>query len=89
MKKNYVVLHTGYPVAGRAIQPDEWKEYSRHTTESAAWKAVERATAHLDRNSWDDHYRVIDPDGNDCRRDMFYDAKWMEKAIREYKRRQK
>ena len=55
----YIVQHTGYPVAGRSIRPDEWKVYSQHDTASAAAKAISRAQAHLDNGSWDDHYRIM------------------------------
>lgn len=70
--KKYTVQHVGYPVAGRAIRPDEWTTYSTHQSESAAWKSVTRATAHLDYGQWDDHYRVIAPDGTTCARELFY-----------------
>lgn len=59
MKKMFIVQHLGYPTAGRAIRPDEWRTYSTHATESAAWKRVAKATAHLESGQWDDHYRVI------------------------------
>lgn len=62
--KKYIVQHVGYPVAGRSIRPDEWKVYSQHDTASAAAKAISKARAHLDRNSWDDHYRIMH-DGHD------------------------
>jgi hypothetical protein len=71
MKKNmkkYTVLHTGYPVAGRPIQPEEWKVYSTHSSEAAAWKAVDKAKSHLEYGQWDDHYRVVSPDGQECDR---------------------
>lgn len=67
----YTVMHVGYPVAGRPIRADEWKKYSTHQTESAAWKSVARATSHLDYGQWDDHYIVIDPDGNRCDRELY------------------
>jgi hypothetical protein len=63
---NYVVMHTGYPVAGRPIRSDEWSELSRHATESAAWKKVLKARKDLEPGSWNDHYRVIAPDGSEC-----------------------
>lgn len=66
MAKKFYVQHVGYPVAGRAIWHDEWKLYSTHATESAAWKRVRKAQAHLQPGQWDDHYRVIGPDGRVC-----------------------
>jgi hypothetical protein len=64
--EKYTVMHTGYPVAGRAIQPEEWKIYSVHKTKSAAWKKVVKAISHLGPGEWDDHYKVIGPDGQPC-----------------------
>lgn len=67
-RQMYTVMHTGYPVAGRPIAAHEWTVYSKHATENAAWKRVAKATAHWENGSWDDHYRVIAPDGHICDR---------------------
>lgn len=75
---NYTVQHVGYPTTN--VTPEMWKTYSTHATESAAWKRIQKATAHLDYGQWDDHYRVIDPDGNICSKDLFY-AKVNQKLI--------
>lgn len=64
--KVYTVQHLGYPTT-EAIRPEQWKTYSTHKTESAAWKRIKKARAHLEYGSWDDHYRVIAPDGTECR----------------------
>lgn len=73
MSKKFTVMHTGYPVAGRGIEDHEWKKLSEHDTESAAWKRVGREREHLDYGTWDDHYKVIDPDGESCDRRRFID----------------
>ena len=65
MSKKYRLEHVGYPVAGRRIRGDEWGLLSLHTTPSAAWKAIKKHTSHLQPGSWDDHYRVIKPDGSE------------------------
>jgi hypothetical protein len=80
--KMYIVQHTGYPVAGRAIQDHEWKTYSKHTSMSAAFRAIERARAHLSPDTWDDHYRVIGPDGNIVDRQEYLDQQWEKDAAR-------
>lgn len=59
----YKLMHTGYPVAGRAIESDEWKLYSKHATLTAAIKKMDKAQSHLERGQWDDHYIIISPDG--------------------------
>lgn len=64
MSGKYTVQHVGYPVAGRPIRDDEWKNYSKHASLKAAYRAIDKATSHLDYGSWDDHYRVIAPDGS-------------------------
>lgn len=61
MTTKYTLQHVGYPVAGRAIEKSEWKTYSEHASEDAAFKAMDKATAHLQPGQWDDHYRVISP----------------------------
>lgn len=84
----YIVQHTGYPVGARAIRPDEWVKLSEHKTESAAWKRIEKETAHLDYGQWDDHYRVIAPDGSVCSRDQYYARVEWESDRREIRRMQ-
>ena len=69
----YTVMHVGYPVAGRPIREEEWKVFSTHKTESAAWKKVHGEREHLGPYQWDDHYRVIGPDG-ECNHYEFYYA---------------
>ena len=59
----YTLQHLGYPTT-QAIRPDQWKTFSTHKTVSAAWKALKSATSHLSPGQWDDHYRVIDKNGN-------------------------
>jgi hypothetical protein len=87
MSKKFVVQHVGYPTTG--VTPDMWKTYSEHLTESAAWKAVERATAHWEPGQWDDHYRVIAPDGTQCDRHMFYDQIESKRMWKEYAKSQR
>lgn len=67
MAKKYTVQHLGFPTT-RRIEAHEWKDYSRHASETAAWRAIDKQTAHLSPGSWDDHYRVIAPDGHVCDR---------------------
>lgn len=63
MAKKWIVQHTGFPTSG-PIREDQWATYSTHTSEDAAYKAIKAARAHLDYGQWDDHYRVIAPDGS-------------------------
>lgn len=63
MSKKFTVQHVGFPVAGRSISEDEWKVYSTHNTASAALKAVDKAQEGLEPGSWNDHYRILGPDG--------------------------
>ena len=81
--EKYTVLHTGYPVAGRPIQPNEWSVKSKHASERAAWRAIERSSAHLSQGSWDDHYRVIAPDGTECDRQLWFVKMHMENGDRQ------
>jgi hypothetical protein len=67
--RKYTVQHLGYPTTTR-IEEGDWKSYSIHATESAAWKAVRKAKSHLQPGQWDDHYRVIAPDGQVCDGDL-------------------
>jgi hypothetical protein len=83
----YTVLHVGYPVAGRPIRDDEWKVYSAHKTESAAWKKIFNATSHLSHGSWDDHYRVIAPDGTNCELFIWLAKEEDRRARREWRSR--
>ena len=62
--KKYKLQRVGYPVAGRNITSDEWKDYSNHSSLWAAIRKMDKCQEHLDYGSWDDHYRVIDPNGN-------------------------
>lgn len=64
--KKYTIQHVGYPIAGRCVAPEEWKEYSKHNTLTVAIKRIYKATAHLQYGQWDDHYRIIAPDGHVC-----------------------
>lgn len=63
MNKKFTVQHTGYPVAGRPIDEREWKNYSDHASLIATYRAIKIYHAHLTTGTWDDHYRVITPDG--------------------------
>jgi len=63
MKNQYTVEHIGYPTAS-AIPADAWRTLSTHASLIAAVRAVDRYTAHLTRDQWDDHYRILDPTGN-------------------------
>lgn len=65
----YIVQHLGHPVTC-VIDESEWKTYSKHATESAAWKAIWKAQSHLEPGSWNDHYRVIGTDGTICKKDI-------------------
>lgn len=86
MAKKYILQHVGYPVAGRAIRKDEWKTHSLHTTENAAFLEMAAATSHLDYGQWDDHYRVIAPDGVICNIDAWRAMQTERDAMREIKR---
>lgn len=59
----YTVQNIGYPTSN-AIPADAWKTYSKHVSLWAAMRAITKYTAHLDYGSWDDHYRIIAPDGH-------------------------
>jgi hypothetical protein len=78
----YTVQHTGYPVAGRPIQDDEWQVLSTHKTYSAACKRIIKERSHLDIHSWDDHYRIIDPNGDVVSMDRYID----EQAEKHYRK---
>jgi hypothetical protein len=80
--KKYTLQHTGFPTT-RAIREDEWKTISTHGTASAAWKRTEKLTAHLSQNTWDDHFRVVAPDGTICRYDEYLNDLWVAKAMKE------
>lgn len=64
MSKKFTVQHVGFPVAGRSIRDDEWKVYSTHTSANAALTAVDKAQEGLGSGEWNDHYRIVDPDGH-------------------------
>jgi hypothetical protein len=64
MAKKWTLQHTGYPVAGQPIYDGEWKDLSYHSTVRAAFRRITKERSHLDCNSWDDHFRVLDPDRN-------------------------
>jgi len=68
MATKYIVQHIGRPIAAEPVTPDMWHTYKECASENAAWHAIDRATAHLSPGSWDDHYRVIAPDGHECDR---------------------
>lgn len=59
----FTLQHLGYPTAGR-IEEHMWKDLSKHRLASVAFKKIDKLTAHLQHGTWDDHYRVIDADGN-------------------------
>lgn len=63
MATKFTLQNVGHPET-RAIRPDEWKNLSTHASAKAAYKAYKQHTAHLSYGSWDDHYRVLDPNGN-------------------------
>jgi hypothetical protein len=83
--KKYTVQHIGYPTSS-IIPESAWKTYSTHATESAAWKSINKATAHLDYGSWDDHYRVIAPNGEIRNRDQFRADQPWDYEIKQMKR---
>jgi len=60
----FKVQHLGFPVANRVVDESEWKELSTHKTWTAAFKRINKERAHLQPGTWDDHYRVIAPDGS-------------------------
>ena len=82
----YVLQHLGYPTTG-IIREDQWSTYSTHDTESAAFKQMEKATAHLQPGQWDDHYRVIGPDGQRCSYEQFKTQRMYDKLDREWRKR--
>ena len=59
----FTLQHTGYPVAGRPILDDEWKNYSKHASLWATIRKMDKCTNHLDYGQWDDHYRILGIDG--------------------------
>lgn len=68
--EKWTVEHTGKPYADRI--PDEaWGLMSTHATLSAACKRMIRERAHCQPNTWDDHYRVLDPNGKVLTLDRF------------------
>ena len=73
MTKKFVVMHTGKPYAG-SIPADAWQVLSKHTTAAAAAKRIKKETAHLSSGQWDDHYKVICPDGSEkSYRDLYWE----------------
>lgn len=84
----FKVLHVGRPYApSENIPAEAWKVYSQHETESAAWKKIDQAKAHLSPGSWDDHYKVIDPSGNPCDRQRFAAEQDAERMYKEQRKR--
>jgi hypothetical protein len=78
--QKYTLQHTGRPFSpSETIHESDWKDCSKHSSEAAAWKAVDKHREHLSPGSWDDHYRVISPDGHRCDRIEFG---WEQDSIR-------
>lgn len=60
MKKTFAVQHVGRPYGpGEPIPEEAWSEFSRHASQEAAEKAVERYCGHLEPCQWDDHFRIV------------------------------
>ena len=63
-KHSFELQHTGRPFGPAENIPDAaWRMYSRHTTLSAAQKALGRTKSEnrqaCGQNAWSDHYRLI------------------------------
>lgn len=87
MKKNFMVMHTGRPYGPcEPIPEGAWKILSKHTTESAAWKKIKAETSHLGPNQWDDHYKVVGPNG-ECDQREFLSLEWCKRMERIWSRR--
>jgi hypothetical protein len=84
MSKKYKVQHIGYPTT-KNIDEEDWLDYSTHASERAAWRAISKYRSHLDHGSWDDHYRVVAPDGSVCSADRWGAQIAEENAERERK----
>lgn len=60
MSYKFAVQDTGRPYGPCEKIPDyAWRHRSRHTSLSAAEKAIRDYCAHCDYGSWDNHYRII------------------------------
>jgi len=59
----YTIQNIGHPTSS-AIREGEWKNKSKHASLWAAMRTIRKYTAHLDYGQWDDHYRIIAPDGH-------------------------
>ena len=57
----YRLQHVGRPQT--SVKPDDWQPLSDHASLKAAVKAINKRTDHLTPGTWDDHYRIIAPDG--------------------------
>ena len=84
--KKYQLQHTGYPVGAQAIQENEWSLLSTHSSESAAFQAMNKARAHLSPGTWDDHYRVIAPDGTRCNYQLWQIRQECKTTAREWRK---
>jgi hypothetical protein len=57
----YKIQHVGRPQT--SVKETDWQPLSEHASLKAAAKAIKERTKHLTPMTWDDHYRIIAPDG--------------------------
>ena len=83
MATKYTVQHVGRPFGPcETIHESDWKDYSKHASKNAAFRAIDKYHVHLSPHTWDNHYRVVAPDDSICSRD-----EWLyERTEQEYKR---
>lgn len=87
MSTKYTVQHTGRPFGPtETITESDWSDYSKHASRNAAFRAIEKYKAHLSPGSWDDHYRVISPDGSRSQREEWLQERHEQEYQRYYKR---
>ena len=61
-KGQWTVQNVGHPKT--TVQESDWKDLSYHASMKAAFRKIDKCKAHLDYGQWDDHYRILDQDGN-------------------------
>ena len=63
MENKYELQHVGHPQA--IVNADDWKHLSYHHTLIAAVKRYKALTKDFSSGWWTDHYRIIEPSGNE------------------------
>mgnify|MGYP000963963006 CR=1 FL=1 len=85
--KKYVLQHVGHPMTGmQSIDESDWKTLSTHASASAAFKKIAAYRAPLASGTWNDHYRVIGPDGKVVDYQRWLDEQAIARSEREYQR---